>query len=537
VKIERQLTDYKLRFFTNISHEFRTPLTLIKGSIETLNEIKSKMTEPVQKIVSDLDKNTTHMLRLIEQLLEFRKLQNNKQKLNLQRVDAVEFLENIYISFSNVAAKSNIEYKFLPSKKNIPVFFDMNKVDKIVFNLLSNAFKFTPRGGKINLITETDENEKILRISVADNGIGIPKEKQNLLFSRFMQINFSSSGTGIGLSLVNEFTAIHKGKVYFNENEGGGSVFTVEFHLDSKVYQVDDFVQEESVSALENKDTKIPISDFFISTEPETLLDLVPHVPDVNTKYKILFIDDNDEIREFLNEKLSPYFQVTLAEDGEKGIELATDGDPDLIICDVMMPGMNGFELTRKLKDDFSTCHIPVILLTAYISDEVNSEGIKAGADAYITKPFSLKHLMLQINKLIEKRELLHKHYEKQNTSETEEDTSDLNLPEKDKVFLEDVEKVLEKHLTEPDFAVDEFAQLLNTGRTLFFKKIKYLTGYSPNEFIRFRRMKMAAELLKSYKYNVSEVAYKVGINDPFYFSKCFKAQYGCSPSQYLNTK
>lgn len=538
VKVERQLTDYKLRFFTNISHEFRTPLTLIKGGVDSLNEFKEKMSEPVKQIVSDLDKNTSHMLRLIEQLLEFRKLQNNKQKLNLQRVDAVEFLKNIYASFTNVAEKSNIEYNFLPSRNSIPIYLDKNKVDKIIFNFLSNAFKFTHRGGKINLIAEADENAMLLRISVADNGIGIPREKQHLLFSRFMQINFSESGTGVGLSLVNEFAALHKGKVSFTENEGGGSVFTFELSLDSSIYQPGDFVCDQNVKTTqESEDECININEFYMQAENETLLDFIPLVPAVGMKYKLLVIDDNHDIRDFLVNKLSPHFDVTTAENGDTGFELAGNGDYDLIICDVMMPGMNGFDLTRKLKEDFNTCHIPVILLTAYVPDEINSETIEAGADAYISKPFSMKHLLLQINKLIEKRDQLHKHYARLENIETiNAETQDIFLPDKDAAFLREVDKVLEQHYKDAEFTVDDFAQIMHTGRTLFFKKIKYLTGYTPNEFIRVRRMKKAAELLKTYKYNVSEVAYMVGINDPFYFSKCFKAQFGCSPSRYLNS-
>lgn len=537
VKVERQLTDYKLRFFTNISHEFRTPLTLIKGSVDTFNELKNKMTEPMQHLVGDLDKNTSHLLRLIDQLMEFRKLQNNKQKLNLQRTDAIVFLREIYNSFSNVASKMNIEYRFINSLNTIPIYLDKNKVDKIVFNLLSNAFKFTPRGGKISLIVETDETKQILRITVSDNGIGIPKEKQNLLFSRFMQINFSATGTGVGLSLVNEFTALHKGTVNFKENEGGGSIFSVELTLNSNTYSTDDFVNEQVVVSKENKQEIYNLSEFIEQNNNEALLNLLPNAPIAGKKYKILVIDDNDDIRDFLTEKLNPYFEVITAEDGDIGIKRSVEDDPDLIICDVMMPGMNGFELTKKLKDDFATCHIPVILLTAYISDEHHTEGIQAGADAYISKPFSMSHLMLQINKLIEKRERLHKHYASNEPVAEVETEEHIDMPDRDSQFLKLVEELLEKHLTDPEFSVDEFAQLTNTGRTLFFKKIKYLTGYSPNEFIRFRRMIKAAELLKTYKYNVSEVSYMVGINDPFYFSKCFKSQFGCSPSRYLNSQ
>jgi len=536
IKVEHQLTDYKLRFFTNISHEFRTPLTLIKGSVDTLNDLKGKMSEPFQHLIGDLDKNTSHLMRLIDQLMEFRKLQNNKQKLNLQQTDAVSFLNEIFISFSNVASKTNIEYKYLPSLPSIPIFFDQNKVDKIVFNLLSNAFKFTPRGGKIILTAEADEETQLLRISVSDNGIGIPGEKQSLLFSRFMQINFSATGTGVGLSLVKEFTLLHKGKVYFKENEGGGSIFNVEFSLNKNSYEKDDFLNDQVIVSKTDKKIVYNISEFIEQSDSEVLLNLLPNAPIADRKYKILVIDDNDDIRDFLKEKLNPYFEIITAENGDVGFKRSMEDDPDLIICDVMMPGMNGFELTKKLKDDFATCHIPVVLLTAYIADDLHTEGIEAGADAYIRKPFSMKHLMLQINKLIEKREKLNKHYASNESSTELKEENQMVILEKDNLFLKLVEDLLEQHLTDPDFSVDEFAQMANTGRTLFFKKIKYLTGYTPNDFIRIRRMKKAAELLKSFKYNVSEVSYMVGINDPFYFSKCFKAQYGCSPSRYINS-
>jgi len=547
VRVERQLTDYKLRFFTNISHEFRTPLTLIKGSIDSLTEVKDRLPGAIQKLVEDIDKNTSHMMRLIEQLLEFRKLQNNKQKLNLQRVEAISFLQDIFKSFENVAAKTNIDYQFISSETNVPVFFDKNKVDKIIFNLISNAFKFTPRGGKITLCVEIEEESHMLIITVSDNGIGIPKEKQDLLFSRFMQINFSQQGTGIGLHLVSEFTNLHQGKVHYRENETGGSVFAVSFSLDSSIYTPDDFVTEKITVENDDKKEVYHFSEFISEQKSELLIDLVPIYPVAGKKYKVLVIDDNDDIRDFLKEKLSPYFEIITASDGDIGIKMSMEDDPDLIICDVMMPGMNGFDLTRKLKDDFETCHIPVVMLTAYIADEHETEGVEAGADAYITKPFSLKHLMLQINKLLEKREKIQKHYAQnfsiknivnQNEKNQENITAEHNkptLPDKDHHFLQQVEDILNKHLTEADFTVDDFAKMLNTGRTLFFKKIKSLTGYSPNEFIRMRRMQKAAALLKTYKYNVSEVSYMVGINDPFYFSKCFKAQFGCSPSKFIN--
>lgn len=535
VTVERQLTNYKLRFFTNISHEFRTPLTLIKGGIDTLTELRGKMSEPLQHLVEDLNKNTAHMMRLIDQLLEFRKLQNDKLRLNLRHTDLSEFLSSIFQSFSNVAAKMNIDYQLKISSHMPQMYIDRDKVDKIIFNLLSNAFKFTRRGGKITLMAEIDESAKNLLISVADNGIGIPKEKQEILFSRFMQANFSEKGTGIGLSLVKEFALLHKGNVSFAENINGGSVFTVALPLNKDIYSSEDFVTEEITIQNDDTQTIVNISEFFDESGDTMLLNLLPLAPVNGKKYKILIIDDNDDIRNFLIEKLSPYYELQTAADGDSGFKMCMDSDPNLIICDVMMPGMNGFELTKKLKDNFETCHIPVILLTAYVADEHHSEGIEAGAEAYISKPFSMKHLMLQINKLLEKTEKLHRHYASNQSVNVPEDEQKLDITDRDSVFLKLVEEILDQHLSDPEFTVDDFAALAKTGRTLFFKKVKFLTGYSPNELIRVRRMTKAAELLKTYQYNVSEVSYKVGINDPFYFSKCFKAQFGCSPSHYIN--
>lgn len=542
VKMERQLSDYKLRFFTNISHEFRTPLTLIKGSVESLSDLKSKMSESLVKVVDDIDKNTNHLMRLIDQLLEFRKLQNNKQTLHLSYTDAVPFLKEIFDSFINVAEKTNIDYQFRSSQATIPIYFDRNKIDKIIFNLISNAFKFTPRGGKITLYLDTDNKTNQLKIRVIDTGIGIPPEKQNQLFSRFMQINFSESGTGIGLSLVKEFTALHKGNVSYQANDEGGSIFKLEFSLDKTIYEDEDFINKEQENVLQEATSSTPVSEFITEVQLEPLLDLIPIVPVAGKKFKLLVIDDNYDIREFLANNLGQHFEVITADDGNTGMQKSIESDPDLIICDVMMPGMNGFELTQKLKGDFNTCHIPVILLTAYQSDDHHSEGIEAGADAYITKPFSLKHLMLQINKLLEKREKVHKYYTSVIVNEYQQEEPNTILgvendgvQERDLGFLKEVEEILERNFTDANFTVDEFANMMHTGRTLFFKKIKSLTGKTPNELIRMRKMQKAAELLKSYKYNVSEVAYMVGINDPFYFSKCFKAEFGCSPSKYIS--
>lgn len=524
IKLEKQLTDYKLRFFTNISHEFRTPLTLIRGVVENLDD-RQDLPGPVRQQINLLNRNATQLSRLIDQLLEFRKIQNNVLTLNLEKTDIVRFAREIYRAFSEMALRKHLSYHFVTETDSLEIYIDRGKVDKIVFNLLSNAFKFTPSGGTIELFVGKGKTPDTCLLSVKDTGVGIPKDKQHLLFSRFMQVNFSSAGTGVGLSLVKEFTEVHKGRVWYEANEGQGSVFNIELPATEAAYAGENFITPapatlpEPNSAAEH--TAESPAEHPAGTPEETPL---PH-----PSGKILVIDDNPDILDFLSEELCKYFKVQTAENGKSGLEKALESNPDLIICDVMMPEMDGFEVTRRLKSEFQTCHIPIILLTAHSSSEHQLEGIQSGADAYITKPFSLKYLLSRVNQLIEQREKLKKRF---SVSPSPEENL-LSNDDKDKAFYELINHILDKHLSNPTFSVDEFSELAGLKRTLFYKKIKGLTGFSPNELIKIKRMKKAAELLSSGKYTVSEVSWQVGIEDPFYFSKCFKAQFGCSPSKY----
>lgn len=519
VRIEKQLTDYKLRFFTNISHEFRTPLTLIRGAVESLSSEKN-LSEPSQKQVALLNRNTRQMTRLIDQLLEFRKIQNNVLTLNLELTDFSEYMHNIYFTFKEIATTKNINYTLTVETGNWELFIDHNKVEKIIFNLLSNAFKFTPNNGTIHLSVDRNKTNGACIISVKDSGIGIPKEKQHLLFSRFMQIHFSSEGTGVGLSLVKEFTEAHKGRVWYEENPEGGSVFKVELPGDTTHYKDVNYITPGSMPAEhlvhDGENDNHP-------AEKEHLKQASPH------EWKILIIDDNKDIREFLSEELGKHFITETAENGKIGLDLAITGNPDLIICDVKMPEMDGFEVTTRLKNDFQTSHIPVILLTALSSDAVRLKGSECGADAYIMKPFSLRYLLSRVYKLIEQREKLKKRF----SIDIEAKESLFSNTNKDKEFYLLVNKTLDANISRPAFSVEEFTELCGQKRTVFYKKIKGLTGYSPNDLIKIKRMKKAAELLLEGKHTVAEVSWQVGIEDPFYFSKCFKAQFGCSPSKY----
>ena len=504
-------------------HEFRTPLTMIQGAlekIESLNKIPKEMVYPIQL----MNKSTNRMLRLINQLLEFRKMQNNKLSLMLEETDVMVFFYDIYRSFKETADDKQIDFHFAPSTSSYKMFVDQSKLDKIVYNLLSNALKYTPKGGKVVFAIIVNEEVGKLFISVSDNGVGIPKEKQGELFSRFMQSGFSHNSVGIGLHLTYELVNVHKGSISFDENEGGGSVFTVILPLDSSVYGKNDFL----VSSILQEES-------FVHEQCDTYL-TVNHdsvTPDPLNKKRILIIEDDGDVRKFLETELGIYFEIISEPDGLSGLQKAQSFEVDLIICDVLMPGMNGFDVTRKLKRDFETSHIPIILLTAMSTSENKLEGVESGADAYITKPFSSRLLLARIFQLIEQREKLKRKF----SNDPAMTSQALCSTELDRKFGEKLQTILEKQLDNPEFTIEDFASAVGVSRAAFFRKVKGVTGYTPNEYMRILRMKRAMELLQEGIYNVSEIAYKVGMNDPLYFSKCFKSHFGAPPSAYLHKK
>lgn len=541
IKVEEQLTEYKLVFFTNISHEFRTPLTLIQAALEKMHRV-GKIPKEMAYSVKVMDKSTQRMLRLINQLLEFRKMQNNKLALSLEETDVIAFLYEIYLSFKDAAESKKMDFRFIPSAASYKMFIDKGNLDKVIYNLLSNAFKYTPSGGKVDFSIQVDAAAHKLVIKVTDSGVGIPKEKRDQLFKRFMQSNFSGSSVGVGLHLTHELVNVHKGTITYDENPEGGSVFTVVLSTDTSVYEEKDFLIPNNVLLREEEMAQKHLSDMeerMVSgigedtgqDKEEIQEEGLPVVP--LNKRKLLIIEDDTDVREFLKEELSVYFEVMAEADGNAGLERAYSYDADLIICDVLMPGLSGFEVTGKLKSDFNTSHIPIILLTALNAPESHLEGVENGADAYITKPFSTKLLLARVFKLIEQRDKLREKF-----------SSDLSMirpvictTDKDKEFTDKLTRIVEEQLDNPDFTVDDFASMMALGRTIFYRKVKGVTGYAPKEYLRVMRMKKAAELLLKTDATVAEVAYQVGINDPFYFSKCFKTQFGVSPSTYQKNK
>ena len=522
IRLEQELTRYKLVFFTNIAHEFRTPLTLMQGSLEKEKRIMkaNRWQTELEKTIRVMDKSVQRMLRLIDQLLEFRKMQAGKLKLSLQETDAVMFVKGICRMFDDAAESKEIAYSFESSEPVHAMFLDQQMIDKVVFNLLSNAFKYTPAKGTISVsLSFTD----VMTIRVADTGVGIPQEKREQLFSRFMQSSYTGESFGIGLHLTHELVRTHHGEITYQENEGGGSVFVVTIPLQKDCYEASDFLI---------KDSPILKADLAKQRDgqEEKTTDAVPSAPSAPLNRRtILLIEDDNDVREFLLSELESCFDLKVASDGKAGIAMAKELDVDLIVSDVMMPGMNGFELTKRLKNSFETSHIPIILLTALSTDENVLEGTESGADAYITKPFSPQLLMARILQLLNQREILRQKFGK----EPQEIRSAMLSNEQDSLFVKRLDSIVYSRLGEQDLSVDKVAGLLHLGRTVFYKKVRGTTGYTPNEYIRVIRLRKAAELLKEGEKNVSEVAYAVGFDNPYYFSKCFKEQFGMPPSQY----
>lgn len=523
IKVEEQLTDYKLEFFTNISHEFRTPLTLIQVSLEKLHDklLTLKTNNPGLSLsalsmpLATLDKNAKRMSRLIDELLTFRKVEKGKMVLYPEPTEMVGFLHDIFDNFKDEAHSKHLEYTFNSNVESFEMNVDRNALEKIANNLISNALKYTKEGGEVTFSIKADEANHQLKLQVIDNGVGIPDSKKHQLFTRFMQSAMSRNSIGVGLHLTFGLVELHKGKIIHSDNAGGGSVFTVTLPSD--------------MAASEHKhDEGIGRPSFDLIFRDEIMADTEELTVKEKTK-NLLIIDDDADIRNFLSQEFSRYFMILMASDGQTGLEVARNNEVHMIICDVMMPDMSGYEVTRLLKEDFATSHIPIIQLTALSNDDCQLEGITSGADAYITKPFNLKYLMTRVAKLIEQRENLFAKYSANPTLALPE----LPMGDKDKEFADKLSQIAEKNLDNSEYSVDDFASDMAMGRTIFFRKVKGVTGYSPKEYLRVLRMKKAAELLLTTDLTITEITYKVGISDPAYFNKCFKAQFGKAPSVY----
>lgn len=534
IRLERQLTDYKLRFFTNISHEFRTPLTLIQGSMEHLREMEPELPATMKRPLSAMNRSAVRLLRLINQLLEFRKMQNNRLELHLQETDVVEFVHDIFMNFRDAANGKGITLQYLPFARNFVMYIDKNHVDKMVYNLLSNALKYTPAGGSVTVRVHREESR--LAISVTDTGVGIPKEKQHELFSRFMQSTFLNDSIGIGLNLTWELARVHHGTVYFEENPQGGSIFTIELPTDKSVYRENEFlVDRKELSTDDDSEIGAWLGDY----------QEMPPVPMNN--YRILVVDDDNDVLQFLKAELLPYFQVETAVDGQEAIELLDASDYDLVISDVRMPRVNGHQLTRHIRQNRRLNHLPVILLTAMADEKQEAKAIGKGADIYLSKPFSPKILVGYCRRLLEKgqAEKTEKAESPKEGTECAKDNRNSPTPnnvitdEQDHRFLEKLNVWIDMHIQEPVVTEDLMAAM-GVGRTTLFDKLKQLTGQTPARYVLQLKMERARQMLLQGDMTIKQIAYSLGFNDPHYFSIRFKDLFGMTPKEYAkkeNTK
>jgi signal transduction histidine kinase/ligand-binding sensor domain-containing protein/DNA-binding response OmpR family regulator len=522
VHLEKQMTDMKLRFFTDISHELRTPLTLISLPVD--NILQENLDPSIKEQLLLVRRNLDRVMGLINQILDFRKVQNNKMRLTVEEIDFAEFTRQCSSNFLEIAHTKNIGFHIVDKSNGTKIWVDPERYESILSNLLSNAFKFTPTGKNITVKTEIRQYVAVL--SVIDEGIGIAQEKINFIFDRFFSIstlrNIAQKSTGIGLDLVKKLVDLHHGSIHVDSQVGKGSTFEIEFKLGTAHFDGDvDIILS---------DDKIPVKE---PVEPEITVE-VDKIDQIKVTQLILVVEDNEELRHFLKKSLKKNFRVAEAENGLVGWNKIQQIMPDFIIADLLMPEMDGMELTKKVKEDTRTSHIPMILLTAVTDVESKVAGMKAGADDYITKPFSSEFLHARIENLINQRLQLQLYYRSQYISAK----SDLILPplevkSQEDHFMKILIQLMNDNLENFDLNIDLLASKLNMSRTVFFNKLKSLTGLSPVEFVREVRFERAAEYIRDTQLTVAEISYKVGIEDPRYFSRCFKQKFGSTPSEY----
>ncbi|MEP3390337.1 MAG: two-component regulator propeller domain-containing protein [Reichenbachiella sp.] len=522
---DEKLNNEKLRFFTNISHELRTPLSLILGPVRQILEDENG-NDFIKSKANLISHSTNRLLRLVNQILDFRRAEAGEIKLKVSQVDILPHTNDIFYSFIELAQTKNINFNFNVEDESILCWMDVDKYNKILYNLLSNALKFTSSHGHVDLFVGVKENDsKTLLIEVSDDGIGIPKESQDKIFSRFYQANNSkesTTGTGIGLSLVKSLVDIHKGHISVKSSTSSGSIFTVELPISKDAFET----EEISNFVVDKQDAATlapPKAISALSSQP---------APKTNTDVKstVLVIDDNPELRNYVIEFLSDHFKVYGAENGKEGLELCRKVKPVICVVDVMMPVMDGFEFVEALKSDEKISHTAVVLLTALGENENKIKGYKIGVDGYLVKPFDPSLLKSRIDNIIKIRLDLKQEF----SDETESDVISLAHSQLDIDLISKIKEIIEANLGNPDLTPALLCSELGLSSSKLYRKITELTDMSPNEFIRTIRLKKAASLLKSKNYNVSEVANSVGFNDPLYFSRRFKKQFGYSPSELI---
>ncbi len=532
----KDMDKIKSRFFANISHEFRTPLTLIMGPLEQL------MTDPqdrgLKKKLPLMLRHCRRLLTLINQLLDLSKLDSGKIRLQASRQNIVPFLKGILASFELLTAQGKLDLRFSTEDEDISLYFDGEKLEEVFCNLLINAVKFTPAGGKITLSLKVIP-PAFLEISVQDTGIGIPQEQLVHIFDRFFQgeglRKDDHKGTGIGLALAKELIELHHGKIHVHSIEGQGTEFVVRLPLGKEHLKPEEITELPGITSTRKKSQEWAALYMRQTGEDESRsaqgmeisdIDTVPGMPERDI---ILVVEDNADVRKYIKESLETLFQVKEAADGRQGIQQAREIIPDLIVSDIMMPGVDGIELCRTLKRDIKTSHIPIILLTAKAAEENIVQGLEIGADDYITKPFNTRILLARIKNLIDLRRQLQLKIKREMVLQPAE----ISVSSMDQEFMKELQELIEKNLSDAEFNVDQLGKKLYMSRASLYRKIQALTGQPPNQFIKSYRLKRAAQLLKARSGNVTEVAFAVGFSSSAYFTRCFREEFHQLPSDF----
>ena len=518
-----ELDNLKTRFFTNISHEFRTPITLILGPLKEM--YKGTFKGDQRSVIGVMLRNAQRLSKLINQLLDLSKLEAGKMKLRSSPVDLVQFLKEITSSYESFAADKKIKYFFYPEVTELIAYIDAEKIEKVVHNLLSNAFKFTKEDGEV--IINLKAEEKHFSISVKDTGIGIPANQLNQIFNRFYQVDSTQTreyeGSGLGMTLAKELVELHHGTIAVESAEGKGTTFIVRLPLGKDHLNKDEIIDAENL-----KKSEIVYEDIIVKSSDETENEKST-APSDDHQPILLIVEDNADMRHCIGKTFSDQYQIIEATNGEEGITKAQEVVPDLIISDVMMPKVDGYKFCEYIKTKELTSHIPVILLTAKADRESKLTGLETGADDYLSKPFDVDELQLIVRNRIEQRKKIRERFSREITLEPKH----ISISSFDEKFLNKVLAIVESHMDDESFSIEELSRESGYSNMHFYRKIKALTGETPSLFLRTIRLKRAAELLQAKSDNVTQIAYSVGFNNLSYFNKCFKGQFGITPGQF----
>ncbi|HOT14834.1 MAG TPA: two-component regulator propeller domain-containing protein [Bacteroidales bacterium] len=533
-----EINQAKIKFFINVAHEFKTPLTLIVSPVEKLlSSAKSLSFSEINHLHLVIYRNSMRLSRLMNQIMDLRRIDTGNIKLYVTEKEIVSFVREITLSFEDYAEKHNIKFSFESNVEHLNVWFDADKLEKVIYNLISNAFRYTPDGHSVKIIVEHAQpegnTEGIVRIIVEDKGIGIKKEHQKEIFNRFFQVpseySANPASSGIGLSIANEFIEMHHGHIAVDSEPGQGSTFTVTLPLGNKHFDKEEIIIANESSELYNPE--FVVSETVEDEEANESENSLPAAGSASKrKFKLMIAEDNYELRNFLATSLSDTYTIFEAANGKEGLDLVNDHMPDIVITDVMMPVMNGIELCKAIKTNIKTSHIPVVILTVLNNYDNQLEGLETGADDYITKPFNISLLRARLINLIENRKKLIKRF----VDEMKPEPDKLAQNSLDSKFLTKAFEIVEKNLTNTEFSAEDFASQIGMSRSNLHIKLKALTNQSATEFIRLYRLKKAAELLSNSQYNISEVSFMVGFNSISYFNRCFKLQFGLTPTEFM---